>query len=416
MLTGKSKIRISLFLVALISLGTSLLSLSYMNRMASKLEKIASEDAKIAELGEVLSIKMLQARREEKNFIIYLDTLYITNNRNIIDEIRFDLENAKEIAKAYSPKLDSIETLLSAYGDNITRLVTAFQEDPKTLYNLQRQIMNYEQELRALAKSRKLSLEALPSWSSDINIALLSASAKLSAEKSKLFNELREDGDRMMKLAQDITLSARHSLARNSAEGMSYSQKAQRNTWTLILIAVFLLAYLIVSLPHRIFLPYRRISRVLQGIGRGESELVLPNIDTKDELGELSRSFQAAIQKLYTFNALKTSKITQIQRNFHRILEEVKEAVCILAPDLTILYLNDSAKRLFDINREIISKSIKDLTPLWDVFDQSIIDIEKRGRYEVNLKLKKMDLKKIVSVVPSTDSTGKLENVLIIIK
>ena len=182
-------------------------------------------------------------------------------------------------------------------------------------------------------------------------------------------------------------------------------------------IAVFLLAFLIVSLPHRIFLPYRRISRVLRGIGRGESEWVLPNIDTKDELGELSRSFQEAIQKLSTFNALKTSKITQIQRNFHRILEEVKEAVCILTPDLTILYLNDSAKRLFDINREIISKSVKDLTPLWDVLDQSIIDIEKRGRYEVNLKLKKMGLKKkIVSVVPSTDSTGKLENVLIIIK
>ena len=327
------------------------------------------------------------------------------------------MQSAKEIAVTYSPELDSIETFLLAYSNNITRLVSAFQEDPRTLYNLQRQIMNYEQELRTLARNRRLDMESMPSWSSDINIALLSASAKLSAEKSRLFSELREAGDEVIELAQQISISARESLAQNSSQGMSYSVKAQRNTWTLVLIAVFILAYLIFDMPHRIFLPYRKMGRALQAIGRGESELSLPNVEAGDELGELSRSFREAIRKLHTFNVLKTGKIAQIQRNLHRILEEVKEAVIILGPDLIILYLNDAAKTLFEIDREMVSKSIKDLTPLWEVLDQSIENIEKRGRYEVNMKLKKMELKKkMVSIIPSTGQTGKLENILLIIK
>jgi methyl-accepting chemotaxis protein len=417
MRTGKGKIRLALLLVALISLGTSLLSLSYMNRMARKFEQIASRDAKIAELGEVLSIKMLEARREEKNFIIYLDTTYIVGNRRIIEEIRSNVENAIGITTAYTGELDSIEVLVAEYSANIDRLVTAFQEDPRTLYNLQRQIMNYEQDLRNLTKNRRLSAESLPSLSSDVNIALLSASAKLSAEKTRLFNELREEGDRIIALAQDIASSARETLAKNSAEGMSYSQKAQRNTWTLILIAVFLLAYLVISLPRRIFLPYRKISRALQAIGRGDSEFTLPNVGKGDELGELSRSFEEAIGKLRDYSDLKTSKIAHLQRNLYRVLEEVKETFFILAPDLTVLYVNAAAKELFDIDRELVSKSIKELESLWEVLKESIIDVEKRGRYEVPLKFRKMELKKkMVSVIPSTGDSGRLENIFIIIK
>ncbi len=416
-MTSRGKIRFALLAVAFIALGTSLLSLSYMNQMAQRIDQIATRDAKIAELGEALSIQMLQARREEKNFIIYLDTLYIANTRDIIQEMRSSVLNAKAIAQNYVGKLDSIEALLQIYDSKVTDLVYAFQEDPRTLYNLQRQIMNYEQELRTLAKDRKLDLESLPSWSSDVNIALLSASAKLSTEKSRLFEELRGVGNDVMTLAQEIATRARESLAANSIQGMSYSVKAQRNTLTLILIAVLLLTYLIIYLPSNIFQPYRKIGKALLAIGRGESEFILPNMDVNDELGDLSRAIKEAIQKLHAYNELKTKKIAQIQRNLHRILDEVKEAVIILAPDLTILFLNNAAKVLFETERELISKSIKELEPLWQVVDWSVADLEKKGRYEVDLKLKKVEFKKkMVSIVPNIGSAGKLENILIIIK
>ena len=64
-MTNRGKIRITLTVIASISLGISFLSLYYMNRMVQEIEEIAYRDAKIAELGEILSILILEARREE---------------------------------------------------------------------------------------------------------------------------------------------------------------------------------------------------------------------------------------------------------------------------------------------------------------------------------------------------------------
>jgi nitrogen fixation/metabolism regulation signal transduction histidine kinase len=179
-------------------------------------------------------------------------------------------------------------------------------------------------------------------------------------------------------------------------------------------LAALLLVFLIIYLPHRIFLPYSKISRALQAIGRGESEIQLPNIEAGDELGELSRSFQEAIQKMHTFSDLKTAKISQIQRNLYRILEEVEEAILILSPDLTILYLNDSAQSLLDVDRDVVSRSVRELDMLWGLFNKLNVDLEKRGRYDV--KMKKWGLgRRRISIIPSTSNSGKIDNIVIVI-
>ena len=43
-------------------------------------------------------------------------------------------------------------------------------------------------------------------------------------------------------------------------------------------------------------------------------------------------------------------------------------------------------------------------------------DIERKGRYEVNLKIKKRDIrKKTVVLIPNVGKTGKLDNILVIV-
>ena len=387
-----------------------------MNSMAKRMEQIATKDAKIAELGEKLSIRMLEARREEKNFIIYFDTLYVVQNKAIMATIRREVEEARKTAAPYVSKLDSIGIFLNAYDENIDRLVIAMQEDPRSLYRLQQQIINYEQELQTLAQSRKIDKEDLPSWTTDMNIALLSASSQLSAEKSRLFSDLRETSGRITQLTQDIAANARASLARNSESGIRYSLRARRNTQTLLLIAGLLLAYLIFDLPKRIFIPFRKIMRALKAIERGETETPLPSIVSRDEVGELSRSIQEAIHKLQAYNTMKTAKIGEIQRNLHRILEEIKESVFILTPDLSILYINDASKILFDIDRDMVSKSIKEIPSLWETLGDRMVGIERKGRFEIELKNKKRALRKKNAVlIPNIGKTGKLDNIIIII-
>ena len=416
-MTSKGKIRLILVSVMLVSLSTSFLSLMYMNRMVRVIGEIVSKDAKITELGEMLSIYILEARREEKNFIIYSDSTYIDRIREIVEMIRDDIIKAKEIAKPYSSELDSIIVFVSQYNANIDQLVRTFQQNPRILNRLQRQVINYENELRQLAQKRKIDMAELPSWASDIHVSVAAAGMKLSADQAKLFNELRETASGIQRLSERVSARARESLAIHSSEGMSYGVKAQRNTITVLLIAILLLIYLIVYFPHRILIPFQRITKALQAIGRGEDRITFPNIHKNDEMGNLSRSIMDAIQKLRMFNDLKTGKIVELRRSLSRILEEVDESVLILSPDLRITFSNEPARTLFEISEDLAGKSIKDIHHIWNVLENPLTDIEKKGRVEEKLRIKEGSIiKKDVLFIPSIDNNGKLNTIIIVVK
>ena len=416
MLTGKSKIRLAFLLVAAISLGTALLSLSYMNRLTQRMEAIANKDARIAALGEALSIQMLEARREEKNFIIYFDTLYIAQNRQIMQDIAREIQLAKSYAEPYAVQLDSIMLLITMYNEYVERLAESIQEDPRMLYRLQRRIVSYEEELRALADKQKLNTADLPDWTSDLNLSLLSATSAISSEKSRLFSDLRESSNQIMEFTQAIATNARISLARNSEEGIEYSIRARRNTQTLLLIAGFLLAYLLIELPRRIFMPFRKTIKSLKALERGETETQLSHIDSTDEVGELSRAIQSAIQRLRDYNVLRTEKIIEVQRDLTRVIEEINEGVFILAHNGAIIQMNGAAKSLFEIEKDAVPTSIKDIPLLGDLVVTKLPDIDKQGKQEVKFKVnRKGTRKKTAQIIPNIDLNNRLSHVLIVI-
>ena len=148
MLSSRGKIRLALLIVAAISVGTSFIALFYINNMVERTNIIVNRDAKLTGLAEDISIKMLEARREEKNFIIYFDSSYIENNRRLMEDIKSDINEARAIGKDYSLILDSIERFATEYSNNIELLVKFSYEDPRALNQLQRRIISYEEDLK----------------------------------------------------------------------------------------------------------------------------------------------------------------------------------------------------------------------------------------------------------------------------
>ncbi len=417
MLSSRGKIRVALLTIAAISVGTSFVSLFYMNRIIKRSKRIAEKDSRMAGLAEDISLKVLEAKREEKNFIIYLDSTYIENNRNIINGIRTDINQAKEVAKEYTPFLDSIEFLANQYSEDIEFLIKYFREDPRALNQLQRQFINYEEELKKLAKRSQIKVDSLPFLTSDLDVLMLSANIKLSTDKERLINELRETSNLILTLSREITIQARQALAKNSAESILYGIKAERNAMVIFIITALLLIYLLFYLPNRIFQPYRRLIRTLKAIAQGEINFAFPETKAGDELQELSNSFQNTIAKLKQFNDLKTEKIGEGVRKLRLILESINQAVIILEPDLTISYMNKTAIELFSLNSDLINKSIKEIPVLWEFFGEALSDIETKGRVECSKKIKKRDFRKRNAlIIPNLNEASKLEGILIIVK
>ncbi|MBN2417300.1 HAMP domain-containing protein [bacterium] len=416
MKTGKGRIQFALFTVAAISLGTSLLSLSFMNRMALKIEQVAYQDAQLSEIGESITLNVLKARREEKNFIIYLDTAYISINKEILLQTEESISRIGELTDRYSSECDTLKEMLGQYRGRLDQLVLNLQENPRTLLNLQRQIIDYEEKLNNMSRNSQSGKEGVSSLS-DMSDPLFYASSKLSTEKAKLFTELKTISGNMISISEDITSDSRSRLIEHSREGLSYSVRAQRNTITLLMITALLLIFLIFYLPYRIFLPYRKLKRILKSIARGNVDIDMRETHTEDELGELSRSFENALKDLQRLNKLKTDKIVADKRNLFRITEEVSEAIIILTPDLTISHINDNAKELVGNVADFDTNTLQELPLLWEPLKQIIENIQKRGRTETTIKTTRHTIRgKKAVIIPNINKVGKIDSIIIVIK
>jgi PAS domain-containing protein len=415
--SSKAKIRLVLVGAVSLSLITALISLFYMNSMITRIRQITLRDAILVDLGRDISIKVLEARREEKNFIIYLDSAYIDQTLTIIDGIESNVEQAKEIATEQIGTLDSISTLIGDYRSDIAVLRKTFQEDPRALSSLQRQLVDYEERLKKTVAGNRLEEDSLPVWISDLNILAVAATAKLSTEKARLLSDLRQTTTSILALAGRIVTQSQSDLAKHSEEGVRYGFKAQRNTVTIFIVTILLLAYLIVHFPKVVMLPFQRITKTLKGISRGETAFQIDDLEKGEEFFELYRSFHDAIHDLKMHNDLKTEKITEIQKQYRAGLDEIKEACIVLSGDLRVSYLNKAARELFSIDDSVSGQSVTEVPTLWKYLEEPLTKRENAKRIEISTRIKQTDIRKrCIVVLTSPNKSGAPPSRLIVIK
>ncbi len=416
-LTSKNKIRLALFGVGFLALATSFLSLVFMNSMMQRIQDITQKDAALAAVARGISIKILEARREEKNFIIYLDSTHIVNTRTIIGEVKNNIETAREIAPEYVAPLDSMMTYIERYGNNIESLGDIFQEDPRALSSIQQQIINYEKRLKQTVGARSIERDSLPSWISDLNVIMASAATKVSTEKARLLTDLRASSDMVLALSEEIASKAQTSLIEHGEEGVKSGMRAQRNALIIFIVTGIVLVYLIYYLPNRILIPFRRITRALKVIGTGQTEVTLPDLEKGDEFWQLFQSFQEAIRHLKLYNDLKTDKIIHLKKQLTETLNEIKEAVVLINRDLEIIYFNGAAAELLGIDEALVHKKVKDVPALDRLFGKHLSESIPKEMTTFNTRIKKADLKKrSISIMPITNANGTVESLVLMVK
>ena len=394
MLSSKGKIRLVLVVAVSLSLITALVSLLYMNSMISRIRQITLRDAKLVDLGRDISIKVLDARREEKNFIIYLDSTYIDQTLSIIDQIEYNVEQARQIAPEQTGILDSISALILDYKNDIVNLRKTFEEDPRALSSLQRQLVDYEERLKKTVAGHKLQEDSLPAWLSDLNILAVAATAKLSTEKARLLGALRETTSAILNLAGSIVAQAQSDLSRHSEEGVRYGFKAQRNTVTIFIITILLLAYLIIYFPRIVLLPFQRITKTMKAISKGETAFRIDDLEKGGEFYELYNSFHDAIYNLKLHNDLKTEKIAELQNQFRSAADEIKEPCLVVSGDLKLSYVNKAAMDMFSLGESAAGKSITEIPALWKLLEEPFKADDNQRRVEINARIKRSDIRK----------------------
>jgi nitrogen fixation/metabolism regulation signal transduction histidine kinase len=416
-LSVKGKIRLALFIVGFLSLATSFISLAYMNNMIRKIKDITQVDAALAALARDISIQILEARREEKNFIIYLDQSYIKNTYSIIDQVTLNVAEARVLAPQHSAALDSIDSLAVHYLAHIEQLATTFQEDPNTISRIQKQMLDYEERLKKALSGSETRDDSLPSWISDLNILLASTAAKMSVEKVRLLTNLRETSDQILQISQQMTIAAQESLTEHSKEGVIFGVRAQRNALTVFIITGLLLAYLIFYFPKRILFPFRSINRAIKAIGRGESSTIIPEFRKGEEFWDLVNSIQDTLRQLRQYDEIKTNKIVESRKQLVQILDEVNESIILLSEDMRITHFNTAASIALSLTADMLHKHIENIPALWQHFGALLNEATLKRKVSGSIRIKRTDLKKRnACIVSFANNEGKLHSYVIILK
>lgn len=113
-----------------------------------------------------------------------------------------------------------------------------------------------------------------------------------------------------------------------------------------------------VQFTRRIIKPAERLTETVYQIGRGRLDLKT-DIETNDEIGELSREFNKMTERLRKFEELNIEKILAEKQKSETIVESISDAIIVCDSESNIQLMNRSAEELLNIREiEVLGKNL----------------------------------------------------------
>lgn len=154
-------------------------------------------------------------------------------------------------------------------------------------------------------------------------------------------------------------------------ESQKEMQKIERQTSSIsheAAIAVLVASLLAVGLSiatvwqftKRIIVPAERLTETVHRIGRGRLDLKI-DVETNDEVGELSREFNKMTERLRKYEELNIEEILSEKQKSETIVESISDAIIVCDSESNVQLINRSAEILLGVaERDLIGKKAGD--------------------------------------------------------
>ena len=122
------------------------------------------------------------------------------------------------------------------------------------------------------------------------------------------------------------------------------------------ILALGLSVITMIRFTKRIIEPAERLTEIVHKIGRGRLDLKI-DIQTNDEVGELSREFNKMTERLRKFEELNIGKILSEKQKSETIVESISDAIIVCDSESNIQLMNRSAEELFGVQeKDVLGK------------------------------------------------------------
>jgi len=320
---------LGMLIAAALIIPVVLLSLFYIRSMNFAVSRIVDQDIELMHIADEVDLELARARRDEKNFQLYRDSVYLRKSHAALDHIGQLCADGRELDASLGRHFDAIVSLTGIYRALADSLVSLpLPEAPARVVF---------PSLSRLREHHRGLLEAAGAASNAAERdSLLLAAAQLAGEISWPGLGGRTINDSIASLQSAVSArtdsvgdQARTRVFDNRKRARTLAAWGQRNIATVLLIVLVVLVWLVVTLPNRAVLPVKRIVNALRRVEEGDLDVRI-KVRSRDELGELARQLNRSFARLSEFDERKVNRILHLERRFRLLINDISEGVLVV--------------------------------------------------------------------------------------
>lgn len=183
-----------------------------------------------------------------------------------------------------------------------------------------------------------------------------------------LSDGLKNDCFSLLELNQNVMYTAYEST----------QQTATDATYAIVVavfLAIILSIFFSVQFSRFIIEPAEQLTNTVKQIAQGKYDLMIP-VQTKDEIGELTREFNKMTARLRKYEQLNIEKILSEKRKSEAIVESISDPIIVSDQENRMILINEAACALFGVTEEeALGKRVTDV-----IFDRRIVELIEAAR------------------------------------
>jgi nitrogen fixation/metabolism regulation signal transduction histidine kinase len=342
----QTRIALSMLLSAALLAPVVVVSLFYLGRMSGALNRVIETDVELMRLGDRITLTFLDARRSEKNYLLYSDSCYLAAARASADEVVTLCDQGRALERELKPVFDSLLADVAVYRLQLDTIVALLGGEAGAGYT--QALARLRAEHQRLLEAAAATEDSLARDSALTAADLLAARADLPVAGllGRILNEqVRATEARVVDGARTVSDYAAGRTRDSQRQARQFSTWGQRNVATALLLVAVALIWAVTALPRNIVLPLKRIANALGRAERGELD-VRVTVHGRDELDQLARQLNRVFSRLRESDSRKTSHIQQLERRFRLLAADIAEGVLVFDRTPNLLYANAAVESL----------------------------------------------------------------------
>ncbi len=360
----RTRITLAILLAFVLVLPVISLSLFYLSDLLTTTQVITERDVRLGRTATDLIFTMLDIQRQERNFRVFGSSVESEAIARRIASADSMIESARRIApESEAELLGELDQRLTNYRNSFQMLVSYLKENPpaERIQRIRSKLMQQFYEFESMFKSIQQELEKAPPAQRD---SILSAANKyvdvFSIDQIVAFNGAGEDPaqtsyiqqsldsarQEFLQTAQRFASANWENMQENKETALRIEARAKRNIIFVLILTAIACFFMIVKLPGYIVRPITSLSSMLRKVGNGDLHVYAP-VTSNDEIGDLAINYNQVMERIRTYDDLKTKKIASQKRSIERLIDYLNVPICILSRNMVALYYNARFSSMF---------------------------------------------------------------------